>query len=211
MQTFTQQSEHKAVNKFTKLTKNDISRSSEDESDGRYMKEKESSEGERHITFINRHFYYIFANKHTFYACFPALSLSATVTEVLDSKIRSLRNSFELGDGDEVPTTQITHDPSSSPAKHTQDNNNTLKPLSLGENIPYVDESPERPLIQARVKPMRHSNNNNTHSSDVKLDKSKLDESSDTDSSTTSNHNHHHDRLKSVMRLEDSVLRKVNR
>lgn len=132
------------------------------------------------------------------------------MTEVLDSKIRSLRNSFELGDGDEVPATQKSLDSSetlSSPAKHTHD---TLKPLSLGENIPYVDESPERPLIQARVKPTRHSMNN-SHSSDAKLDKSKLDESSDTDSSTTSNHNHHHDRLRSVMRLEDSVLRKVNR
>lgn len=126
---------------------------------------------------------------------------------MLESKIQSLRNSFELGTGDENSTTQDSIDSferSTSP-KVTQ--NNTLKPLSIGENIPYVDESPERPLIQARSKPMRNSHAN----SDAKLDKSRADYSSDTDSSTTSNHNHHHDRLRSVIRLEDSVLRKVNR
>lgn len=129
---------------------------------------------------------------------------------MLESKIQSLRNSFELGTGDENSTTRDSIDSSersSSPPKVTQ--NNTIKPLSIGENIPFVDESPERPLIQARSKPMRHGQNSHANS-DAKLDKSKVDYSSDTDSSTTSNHNHH-ERLRSVIRLEDSVLRKVNR
>lgn len=85
------------------------------------------------------------------------------------------------------------------------------RPLTLGENIPFADESPERPLIQARVKPIRHSANNSS------IDKSKNDSileqkndtsSDETDSSTTSNHR---ERMRSVIRLEDSVLRKVNR
>lgn len=129
---------------------------------------------------------------------------------MLESKIQSLRNSFELGTGDENSTTQDSIDSFERTTSPKVAQNNTLKPLSIGENIPYVDESPERPLIQARSKPMRHCQNSHANS-DAKLDKSKADYSSDTDSSTTSNHNHHHDRLRSVIRLEDSVLRKVNR
>lgn len=116
------------------------------------------------------------------------------------------------------------------------------RPLTLGENIPYADESPERPLIQARVKPIRQSlannNNNSSNSSScsnsssekqqtspqekqpmevhleviVQKDKTSsklsLSSSDDTDSSTTSNYR---ERMQSVIRLEDSVLRKVNR
>lgn len=86
------------------------------------------------------------------------------------------------------------------------------RPLTLGENIPFADESPERPLIQARVKPIRHSANNSSldkSKNDALLEQQKNDTSSDeTDSSTTSNHR---ERMRSVIRLEDSVLRKVNR
>lgn len=115
------------------------------------------------------------------------------------------------------------------------------RPLTLGENIPFADESPERPLIQARVKPIRQSLTNNSSNSssnssniseklqqtpqkptEVHLEmivggqsqkenknNSKLSlTSDDTDSSTTSNYR---ERMRSVIRLEDSVLRKVNR
>lgn len=112
------------------------------------------------------------------------------------------------------------------------------RPLTLGENIPFADESPERPLIQARVKPIRQSlTNNNSNSSscsssssekqqtspqekgtevhlevivqkDKNSSKLSLSSSDETDSSTTSNYR---ERMQSVIRLEDSVLRKVNR
>lgn len=123
------------------------------------------------------------------------------------------------------------------------------RPLTLGENIPFADESPERPLIQARVKPIRQSLTNNSSNSssnssniseklqtpskptEVHLElvnlqqqqqqqstsqqkenktssKLSLSSSDDTDSSTTSNYR---ERMRSVIRLEDSVLRKVNR
>lgn len=117
------------------------------------------------------------------------------------------------------------------------------RPLTLGENIPFADESPERPLIQARVKPIRQSLTNNSSNSSscsnssekqptspqekqpqkptevhleviVQKDKNSsnvsLSSSDDTDSSTTSNYR---ERMRSgnFLRLEDSVLRKVNR
>jgi hypothetical protein len=88
------------------------------------------------------------------------------------------------------------------------------RPLTLGENIPFADESPERPLIQARVKPIRQSinsnNNNNSNSEKSKPEQSikDMNSSSDTDSSTTSNYR---ERIRMRIRLEDSVLRKVNR
>jgi hypothetical protein len=88
------------------------------------------------------------------------------------------------------------------------------RPLTLGENIPFADESPERPLIQARVKPIRQSisgekQKGELHHEHKDRNCSKLSlDSSDTDSSTTSNYR---ERMQSVIRLEDSVLRKVNR
>lgn len=67
-----------------------------------------------------------------------------------------------------------------------------LRPLTLGENIPFADESPERPLIQPRAKPLRVFNNNTNmldmpKSSTVDDSKPEFSSSSDTDSSTTSN------------------------
>jgi hypothetical protein len=124
---------------------------------------------------------------------------------------------------------------------HLQHPSMSQRPLTLGENIPFADESPERPLIQARVKPIRQSltsSNNSSSSSnssekqasnqqqsqptEVHLEvvvqspqkenknnsKLSLSSSDDTDSSTTSNYR---ERMRSVIRLEDSVLRKVNR
>lgn len=92
------------------------------------------------------------------------------------------------------------------------------RPLTLGENIPFADESPERPLIQARVKPIRHSISASSEKPKTDLMEQTIKEknisqvsltsSDETDSSTTSNHR---ERMRSVIRLEDSVLRKVNR
>lgn len=83
------------------------------------------------------------------------------------------------------------------------------RPLTLGENIPFADESPERPLIQARAKPIRNLSIDKSKNEAI-LEQQKVDDSSsdETDSSTTSNHR---ERMRSVIRLEDSVLRKVNR
>ena len=134
---------------------------------------------------------------------------------MLDNKLRSLRNSsVDSSDKEDKPET--SHSQMSNPrltvtSKMLHIHNPTHRPLTLGENIPFADESPERPLIQARAKPIRHSSNNTS------LDKSKNDtileqkhdsSSDETDSSTTSNHQ---ERTRSVIRLEDSVLRKVNR
>lgn len=65
--------------------------------------------------------------------------------------------------------------------------------MTLGENIPYADESPERPLIQPRAKPLRLFNNNAMMVPDLSkpstIDDSNAEfsSSSDTDTSTTSN------------------------
>lgn len=59
-----------------------------------------------------------------------------TVTLALDDKLRSLRNSTFIN-ASVLSTTDVN------------------QPLTLGENIPYADESPERPLIQTRSKPVR--------------------------------------------------------
>ncbi|XP_070506165.1 rho GTPase-activating protein 21 isoform X2 [Chironomus tepperi] len=175
-------------------------------------------------------------------------SLTATVTALLDNKLRSLRNSSVESDKEDnvaqSETLSTATSVSSSSTSTTISNSNPRysviskmthlqhpRPLTLGENIPFADESPERPLIQARVKPIRQSlsnNNNNNNSSsnnsekqkvgsELQMDQSKndksssklsLESSSDTDSSTTSNYREH---MRSVIRLEDSVLRKVNR
>lgn len=177
---------------------------------------------------------------------------------MLDNKLRSLRNSSvessnDEGKGLETPnattnaptaTTNNTNPRFSVISKmtHLQHPSVTHRPLTLGENIPFADESPERPLIQARVKPIRQSLANNSSNSStcsnsssekqqtspeekqqnkptevhleviVQKDKTSsklsLSSSDDTDSSTTSNYR---ERMRSVIRLEDSVLRKVNR
>lgn len=146
-------------------------------------------------------------------------SLTATVTAMLDNKLRSLRNSsVDSSDKEDKPPTepasshQMTNPRLSVVSKMSHIQHPMSRPLTLGENIPFADESPERPLIQARVKPIRHSTNNcsiDKTKNDVILEQQKNESSSDeTDSSTTSNHR---ERMRSVIRLEDSVLRKVNR
>lgn len=182
------------------------------------------------------------------------------MTALLDNKLRSLRNSSvessnDEGKGQETPITTTTTTNASattttisnprfsviSKLTHLQHPSVTHRPLTLGENIPFADESPERPLIQARVKPIRQSlaNNNSSNSSSCSNSSSEkqqtspeekkatevhvevivqrdhknssklsLSSSDDTDSSTTSNYR---ERMQSVIRLEDSVLRKVNR
>ncbi|XP_062539497.1 uncharacterized protein LOC134207700 isoform X2 [Armigeres subalbatus] len=98
-----------------------------------------------------------------------------TVTIALDNKLRSLRNSSIDSDRDALDTTlesdcdnssschsaaAALHGANSTPTRRSVHHS---RPLTLGENIPYADESPERPLIQTRAKPLRqHSNNNNT-------------------------------------------------
>lgn len=148
--------------------------------------------------------------------------MTATVTALLDNKLRSLRNSSVESDKDDGNRTQ--GDTSSTTNTSTISNPRLSviskmthlqhpRPLTLGENIPFADESPERPLIQARVKPIRQSLNN-TNSSNCEKQQKNADlhsdpsDQSDTDSSTTSNYR---ERMRSVIRLEDSVLRKVNR
>jgi hypothetical protein len=148
-------------------------------------------------------------------------SLTATVTAMLDNKLRSLRNSsVDSSDKEDKPQgepTTSTQGPLSNPrlsvvSKMSHLQHPMSRPLTLGENIPFADESPERPLIQARVKPLRQSTNNSSidkTKNEAILEQQKDETSSDdTDSSTTSNHR---ERMRSVIRLEDSVLRKVNR
>lgn len=141
------------------------------------------------------------------------------MTALLDNKLRSLRNSsVDSSDKEDKNSDQSSSNlPMANPRlsvisriTHMQP---TSRPLTLGENIPFADESPERPLIQARVKPIRHSTNNSSvdkSRTDTILEKQKNEDTSsdETDSSTTSNHR---ERMRSVIRLEDSVLRKVNR
>jgi hypothetical protein len=141
------------------------------------------------------------------------------VTELLDNKLRSLRNSSIDSDKEDAKET-TTPTSSNTPATTSSANPRYSviskmahlqhpRPLTMGENIPFADESPERPLIQARVKPIRQSISGEKKESLDQKNCSKLSlDSSDTDSSTTSNYR---ERMRSVIRLEDSVLRKVNR
>lgn len=145
---------------------------------------------------------------------FPPPAGLSSLTAMLDNKLRSLRNSsVDSSDKEDKPqsTSNQSQPRLSVTSKISHIHNPLSRPLTLGENIPFADESPERPLIQARVKPIRHSTLN-TSMDKAKNDtimEQKNDSSSDeTDSSTTSNHR---ERNRSVIRLEDSVLRKVNR
>ncbi|XP_055524820.1 uncharacterized protein LOC129718254 isoform X4 [Wyeomyia smithii] len=107
-----------------------------------------------------------------------------TITITLDNKLRSLRTSSIDSDRDVADTTALESDGDNSSSCYstaatpgstvgggvTGSTNQTptrrsvhshSRPLTLGENIPYADESPERPLIQPRAKPLRqHSNSN---------------------------------------------------
>jgi hypothetical protein len=140
------------------------------------------------------------------------------VTALLDNKLRSLRNSsVDSSDKEDKPNepTSSHQGPIANPRLSVVSKMSHLqhpgRPLTLGENIPFADESPERPLIQARVKPLRHSTSSSMDKAknEALLEQQKNETSSDeTDSSTTSNHR---ERMRSVIRLEDSVLRKVNR
>lgn len=140
------------------------------------------------------------------------------MTALLDNKLRSLRNSsVDSSDKEDKPSepTSSHQGPIANPRLSVVSKMSHLqhpgRPLTLGENIPFADESPERPLIQARVKPIRHSTSLSMDKAknDALLEQQKNETSSDeTDSSTTSNHR---ERMRSVIRLEDSVLRKVNR
>ncbi|XP_035898199.1 uncharacterized protein LOC118505862 isoform X2 [Anopheles stephensi] len=103
-----------------------------------------------------------------------------TVTIALDNKLRSLRDSSIDSDRDQ--TQESDGDLSSGTAGYGNGRHSlhqqwsshmgrSPRPLTLGENIPYADESPERPLIQGRAKPQRtltivssnNNNNNNNH------------------------------------------------
>lgn len=103
---------------------------------------------------------------------FPGSMSLTTVTLALDDKLRSLRNStFEpdeksdsINETDANGNTNAVSSKSSSITITTTTTTNIknqiidrLQPLTLGgENIPYADESPERPLIQSvRTKPLR--------------------------------------------------------
>lgn len=104
-----------------------------------------------------------------------------TVTIALDHKLRSLRNSSVDSDRDVADTgggggigtptgTGQDSDGSSSccyneqlQATPTRRSVHHSRPLTLGENIPYADESPERPLIQSRAKPLRQLSNSNAN------------------------------------------------
>uniref|UniRef100_A0A182S9I4 Uncharacterized protein n=1 Tax=Anopheles maculatus TaxID=74869 RepID=A0A182S9I4_9DIPT len=100
-----------------------------------------------------------------------------TVTIALDNKLRSLRDSSIDSDRDQ--TQESDGDLSGGGGTgggygtgrhslHQQWSHmgRSPRPLTLGENIPYADESPERPLIQGRSKPQRTltiAGNNNNH------------------------------------------------
>ena len=94
-----------------------------------------------------------------------------TVTLALDDKLRSLRNSSfdsnkdHLDTSIDATTTTTTCESATTTTASNQISQPIVatavvalaQPLSLGENIPFADESPERPLIQPRSKPVRIS------------------------------------------------------
>lgn len=141
-----------------------------------------------------------------------------TVTLALDDKLRSLRNSSFDSDKDLDLDSTINH-----------------QPLTLGENIPFADESPERPLIQSRSKPVRVStysiptsrytarlyshgstspnspqdalSSSQSHSSQENV-KVGTTSSDDTDASTTSNPM---ETFPSSVRIDRDMIREMNR
>lgn len=73
-----------------------------------------------------------------------------TVTITLDNKLRRLRNSS----GDAIDRDL---EEQQQQQQQSQQKSSTIlqQPLSIGENIPFADDSPERPIIQIRSKPSR--------------------------------------------------------
>ncbi|XP_037026187.1 rho GTPase-activating protein 21 isoform X7 [Bradysia coprophila] len=144
-----------------------------------------------------------------------------TVTLALDDKLRSLRNSSFDSDKDLDLDTSI-------------DSTINHQPLTLGENIPFADESPERPLIQSRSKPVRVStysiptsryttrlyshgstspnspqdalSSSQSHSSEENV--KGCTTSDDTDASTTSNPM---EAFPSSVRIDRDMIREMNR
>uniref|UniRef100_A0A182KDI3 Uncharacterized protein n=1 Tax=Anopheles christyi TaxID=43041 RepID=A0A182KDI3_9DIPT len=106
-----------------------------------------------------------------------------TVTIALDNKLRSLRDSSIDSDRDQALESDGGELGGYGNGRHHSLHQQwshmgrSSRPLTLGENIPYADESPERPLIQGRSKPARtltgpssgsggnitNNNNNNNH------------------------------------------------
>ena len=100
-----------------------------------------------------------------------------TVTIALDNKLRSLRDSSVDSDRDQALESESggSEQPGYGGGRHhslhqqwSHMGGRSPRPLTLGENIPYADESPERPLIQGRSKPARTlpapgAVNNNNH------------------------------------------------
>lgn len=168
---------------------------------------------------FNRHFVNILLFLFVF-RFLGSMSLT-TVTLALDDKLRSLRNSSFDSDKDLDLDTSI-------------DSTINHQPLTLGENIPFADESPERPLIQSRSKPVRVStysiptsryttrlyshgstspnspqdalSSSQSHSSqeNVKVGTT----SDDTDASTTSNAM---ETFSSTVRIDRDMIREMNR
>uniref|UniRef100_A0A182W4J0 Rho-GAP domain-containing protein n=1 Tax=Anopheles minimus TaxID=112268 RepID=A0A182W4J0_9DIPT len=99
-----------------------------------------------------------------------------TVTIALDNKLRSLRDSSIDSDRDQTQESDGDLSGGYGNGRHSLHQQwshmgRSPRPLTLGENIPYADESPERPLIQGRSKPQRSltiasvNNNNNQEDS----------------------------------------------
>uniref|UniRef100_A0A336MS25 CSON003263 protein n=1 Tax=Culicoides sonorensis TaxID=179676 RepID=A0A336MS25_CULSO len=117
-----------------------------------------------------------------------------TVTVTLDNKLRSLRDIKIDANNQHDSDNRLTNNENLNPSSN-RSHLGLHRPLTLGENIPYADESPERPLIQPRAKPLRMYNNNNintivsdpTKNSLIDDSKTEISSSSDTDTSTTSN------------------------
>lgn len=150
-----------------------------------------------------------------------------TVTIALDNKLRSLRNSSL--DSDHLDLDDKVDDDDDDDDDGGVDDSDRHA-LSLGENIPYADESPERPLIQVRSKPQRSSASGNgrlttASTTPISCSSSPQSESSqenvivmtkknvknissdETDASTTSNTRE----ILPAMRIDTEVLREMNR
>lgn len=133
------------------------------------------------------------------------------ITTLLDDKLRSIRNSSV--DSEEKPEEATKPTAATNPTSNAQTNFNNFhqlnQPLKLGKNIPFADdESPERPLIQARIKPMRVSTTIQRSPIQLPIKNVSRTSSSSTisEDSTTSNH-----KDIGMIRLDSEVLRKVNR
>ncbi|XP_058826347.1 uncharacterized protein LOC131686146 isoform X4 [Topomyia yanbarensis] len=146
-----------------------------------------------------------------------------TITITLDNKLRSLRTSSIDSDRDVAETTLESDcdnssscystatpgDPNPTPTRRSAHHS---RPLTLGENIPYADESPERPLIQPRSKPLRqHSNSNGNFpkSSDTSNSNSNL-VNNNNNNKNTSNTSTHDDSVKSVQSLDSGGGATIN-